>query len=303
MKKIAITLFALLATLSTYAQKVEVYLNGQHIDTYYNTPENQYRFVYKQVDNWQNINGYEYVEIGGLKWAKMNVGATTVADSPETAYGKYYAWGEIDTYYKSFNKSTNSEAEDIVVGKNSTTTHIPGSKYSYNWINYSGTTDNTFKEWSTPPFGSGTELQEEFDVARKEWKGTWRIPMWEDFNKLYKACGGAAAPITDVPESITKGGIYWIEAGKTIDGTTYGVSGVLCVATADRTKRVFFPAAGNVQNVKRSSKGTLCTYWSSSLYTQTQQHAYCLYVNSTKVLTTYSGLNRAYGLVIRPVSD
>ena len=87
------------------------------------------------------------------------------------------------------------------------------------------------------------------------------------------------------------------------DGTTYNVNGVLCVATADRTKRVFFPAAGNVQNVKRSSKGTLCTYWSSSLYTTNPQHAYCLYVNKTEVKTNYSGLPRAYGFVVRPVSD
>ena len=47
----------------------------------------------------------------------------------------------------------------------------------------------------------------------------------------------------------------------------------------------------------------LCTYWSSSLYTTAPKHAYCLYVNNTKVETRYSGLNRAYGLVIRPVSD
>lgn len=298
MKRITITLIAILATLSIYAQKVEVYLNGNHIDTYYNTPENQYRIVFKQVDNWQNINGYEYVEIGGLKWAKMNVGATTVAGSPDTSYGKYYAWGEIDTYYKSFN------SKDQVVAKTSTTTHIPGNKYSYNWINYcTGTSDNTFKEWDPAPFGSGTVLQEDYDVAHKEWQGTWRMPMWEDFQKLYEACGGAAAPITDVPSTITEGGIYWVEAGTTIDDTTYNVSGVLCVATADRTKRVFFPAAGNVQNITRTSKSTLCTYWSSSLYTIAPKHAYCLYVNDTKVETKYSGLNRAYGLVIRPVSD
>lgn len=299
MKKIAITLIVLLATLSTYAQKVEVYLNGKHIDTYYNTPENQYRFVFKQVDDWQNINGYDYVEIGGRKWAKMNVGATSIADSPETSYGNYYAWGELDTYYKSFN------SEDKVNSKTSEITHIRGNKFSYNWINYctDDTKDNTFKEWSPTPFGSGTVLQQEYDVANWEWKGTWRIPMWEDFQKLYEACGGAAAPITDVPETITKGGIYWIVAPKTIDGTTYNVSGVLCVATADRTKRVFFPAAGNVQNVQRKSKGTLCTYWSSSLYTANKQHAYCLYVNNTKVETKYSGAPRAYGLVIRPVSD
>lgn len=299
MKRIATALVAILATLSTYAQKVEVYLNGKHIETYYNTPENQYRFVFKQVDDWQNINGYDYVEIGGRKWAKMNVGATSIADSPETSYGNYYAWGELDTYYKSFN------SKDVVNSKNSIVTHIPGLKYSYNWICYctGDKNDNNFKEWSPTPFGSGTVLQEEYDVAHQIWQGTWRMPMWEDFQKLYDACGGASAPITDVPETITKGGIYWIDAPKTIDGTTYNVSGVLCVASADRTKRVFFPAAGNVQNDKRGSTGTLCTYWSSSLYTTATKHAFCLYVNNTKVLTQYSGLNRAYGLVVRPVSD
>lgn len=298
MKKIATTLIVLLATLSIYAQNVEVYLNGNHIETYYNNTENQYRFVFKQVDNWQNINSYDYVEIGGLKWATMNIGATTVADSPETSYGNYYAWGELDTYYKSFN------SEDKVNSKNSIITHIPGLKYSYNWINYcTGNSENKFVEWSPTPFGSGTVLQEEYDVAHQLWQGTWRMPKWEDFQKLYDACGGASAPITNVPETITKGGIYWIDAPKTIDGTTYNVNGVLCVASADRTKRVFFPAAGNVQNDKRGSTGTLCTYWSSSLYTTATKHAYCLYVNNTKVLTQYSGLNRAYGLVVRPVSD
>ena len=62
-------------------------------------------------------------------------------------------------------------------------------------------------------------------------------------------------------------------------------------------------AAGNVQNITLTSKSTLCTYWSSSLYTIAPKHAYCLYVNDTKVEIKYSGLNRAYGLVIRPISD
>ncbi len=62
-------------------------------------------------------------------------------------------------------------------------------------------------------------------------------------------------------------------------------------------------AAGNVQNITSTIKSTLYTYWSSSLYTTAPKHAYYLYVNDTKVETRYSGLNRAYGLVIRPVSD
>lgn len=38
-----------------------------------------------------NANGHPYVDLGlpsGLKWATMNVGATT-----ETDYGDYFQWG------------------------------------------------------------------------------------------------------------------------------------------------------------------------------------------------------------------
>ena len=39
------------------------------------------------------IDGYEYVEIGGLKWATCNVGA-----EKETDWGLYFAWGETVGY-------------------------------------------------------------------------------------------------------------------------------------------------------------------------------------------------------------
>ena len=38
-------------------------------------------------------NGHEYVEIGGLKWATMNVGATAVTDN-----GLYFQWGDTQGY-------------------------------------------------------------------------------------------------------------------------------------------------------------------------------------------------------------
>ena len=37
--------------------------------------------------------GHDYVEIGGLKWATMNVGATGVTD-----YGLYFQWGDTQGY-------------------------------------------------------------------------------------------------------------------------------------------------------------------------------------------------------------
>ena len=38
-------------------------------------------------------NGHQYVEIGGLKWATMNIGASQPSD-----YGLYFAWGETQGY-------------------------------------------------------------------------------------------------------------------------------------------------------------------------------------------------------------
>lgn len=39
---------------------------------------------------------YEWVEIGGTKWATKNIGALAVTD-----YGQYFAWGETDGYTSS----------------------------------------------------------------------------------------------------------------------------------------------------------------------------------------------------------
>ena len=39
---------------------------------------------------------YDYVEIGGIKWATMNVGATGITD-----YGLYFQWGDTQGYTRS----------------------------------------------------------------------------------------------------------------------------------------------------------------------------------------------------------
>lgn len=100
MKKILFLLLGIIAAVSANAQIVEVYENGTLIHIYNNTPATKYTVKFKAPANSETtIHGHDYVEIGGKKWATMNVGATTVAGSPETAYGDYYAWGETVTYY------------------------------------------------------------------------------------------------------------------------------------------------------------------------------------------------------------
>lgn len=40
-----------------------------------------------------DANGHDYVEIGGIKWATMNIGANSVTDT-----GLYFQWGDTQGY-------------------------------------------------------------------------------------------------------------------------------------------------------------------------------------------------------------
>ena len=295
MKKILLTLVGLSALMSIHAQVVEIYKNGQLMVTFDNTPTSQYEVVFKPSRDREKINGHEYIEIDGRKWATMNVGATTVAESPETAYGDYYTWGEIDTYY--------SLLMDTVINfkSNATGTHIKGQKTAYNFTNYCGT--SAFTEWDDYPAMTGV-LGEGYDVAQLKWGSTWHMPTIHDFQSLHEACGGGSS-LLDAPETITKGGVYWVKAGTTLDGMTYGVAGALFVTTDDIAKRLFFPMAGNLQYKKRDGGGTLCTYWSSSIMGNDPSKAQNLSVSTRygSVNDAHMGLPRCYGLSIRPVSD
>lgn len=307
MKKIFLSLIATLCALSSHAQTIEVFKNGKSFATYTNTPNEHYVVKFYSTGDYKHINGHDYVIIGGLKWATMNVGATTVAESNATAFGDFYAWGEIDTYYKSYTDTS------VSWYKQTDLTHIPGSKFSHNWPNYSGGNDS-FKEWNPVPYDDKYQLTADYDVARREWGGTWRIPTMDDFRKLYEACvdksfssigsGTGTAALKPLPEDgeITKGGIYWVPQNSTVDGYPYNVAGVLFVVMEDPTQRIFFPAAGNIQNIKRDGTGTLCSYWSANAHAEALQYAYPLYIGNAGINVNQK-LPRCYGFSIRPVSD
>lgn len=269
-----------------------------HITT---PPQKNYKVVFKDSDDGTKINGHEYVKIAGRKWATMNVGATTVADSWETSYGDFYAWGETTTYYKSVEKNK------VTMGKNASDAHIPGIKDAYDFVYYSGTSGiYTFKEWTPAPYDASTKvLTADNDVARAEWGGSWRMPTQADYMSLINACGGGS--ITSIlPRGIIDGGIYWIPDGTTLDRVQYNVAGVLFVATADTNKRVFFPAAGNIQGKARYSADSHVIYWTSELNTDVNtdaSYANTLSVASDHINARHDKLYRYCGLSVRPVSD
>lgn len=306
MKKILFLFLGIIAAVSANAQVVEVYENGTLIHIYNNTPATRYTVKFKAPANSEmTIHGHDYVEIGGKKWATMNVGATTVAGSPETAYGDYYAWGETVTYYTKVDFTKTSGTSISWKGTNIEGAHINNNKFSHNWSCYSGTGQNEgFKEWDPAPYGDGV-LNEGCDVAHSSWGSSWRMPTKADFDNLVKACCGSTSGYSEpAPSTIYTGGVYYIlKAGTTVDGVTYNVPGILFVARIDTSKRLFFPAAGNLQNTTGNGQGTLCSYWASSLYSTDTSNAYYAHYSLIKFSMGMLQTSRCKALSIRPVSD
>ena len=227
------------------------------------------------------INGHEYVEIGGLKWATMNVGATTVAGSYETCFGDYFAWGETEPRYALITRTSANEA---------TFTWRDGYSRGYSSSNI--------------PTYIGTWLDAAHDAATSKWGSSWRTPEHEEFMALAKACSGSdnwQAPV-ELKSTITVGGIYWLNSTQTIESAYTGVAGLLFVSKADISKRVFFPACGRADETNFYKGGTLGYYWSSSLYTSNSYNAYNLVFYSSNIDPS-NYMCRYSGYTVRPVSD
>lgn len=230
-------------------------------------------------DSEPQLDGHAYVEIGGLKWATMNVGATTVAGDYATCCGDYFAWGETEPRYVSM---THNGTKATIIWKES--------------YPYGHTSDYT-------PTYTGTKLDAAHDVATVKWGENWRTPTEADYKALAKACTNSESndqiPLTD---PITKGGIYWLSDTQTIDPTYAGVAGVLFVSASDISKRVFFPANGFVHSTTLHYCGKDGDYWSSSIDTAATGYAWAWDFDKDNVDPSYHYL-RHFGFAVRPVSD
>ena len=123
-------------------------LSSNNIQRYYGYPV---RAVYGP----QSV-AHEYVEMGdGLKWATMNVGATS-----ETDDGDYFAWGQID---------------------------IPDN-YEFNWYHYFDNPSSDGATFTKYALDKKTVLDPEDDTATQNWGGTWRMPTRSEWDWLMDNC-------------------------------------------------------------------------------------------------------------------
>ena len=102
------------------------------------------------------INGHAYIKMGVtsadgkvLKWATMNVGATS-----ETDFGDYFAWGEVKP------------------------------KDDYSWSTYFDNPSGDGKTFTKYSPDKITTLEPGDDAAWWNWGGTWRMPTDDEWTKL-----------------------------------------------------------------------------------------------------------------------
>lgn len=149
-------------------------------------------------------------------------------------YGDYYAWGEVRT--------------KIEYTKNNSVTY--GKKY------------NDIK--GNP----------QYDVVRKNWGGTWRLPTKMELKELINEC-------------------TWIWT-KQHNVNGYNVTG-------PNGNSIFLPAAGSRFGTSLLNDGSIGNYWSSSPYDYYDYGAYYLDFYGGGVDVNYDG--RGYGQTVRPITE
>ena len=191
-------------------------------------------------------NGHEYVDLGlpsGLLWATCNVGANYPED-----YGNYYAWGETTT--KSDYSSSNN----------------PTYRLSISQLQSQGYID------------SEGNLNPQYDAARANCGGNWRMPTKAEQEELLNNC--------------------------TWTWTTYnGVEGYN--VEGPNGNSIFLPAAGFRGGSSLNHAVSFGYYWSSTPYEDNVYDACGLYFYfvDSDLHSSMNNLYRSYGQSVRPVLE
>ena len=230
--------------------------------------------------------GLEAVDMGhpgGVKWANMNVGATTV-----TGYGDYFAWGATVPFYQE-GYSQENPCTHWIDGKTgydwASCPFMQSGQSSWEYITKytfaDGQTDGIWYSGDTFIGDNKTVLDIEDDAARQNWGGGWRTPTIAEWTWLRENCTWTWQ--TDYNST----GINGFLVRSNIDGYT------------DNT--IFLPAAGYWNDANFKKDGSDGHYWSSSLCESESKRGRYVLFGSTGVLLG-DGI-RSLGESVRPVME
>ena len=195
-----------------------------------------------------NCDGHDYVEIGGIKWATMNVGANSITDT-----GLYFQWGDTQGYTAS------------QVGSGS------GKKY-FGEDDYKYANGGTMTKYNDSD--GKTVLDTSDDAVAAAWGGSWRTPKKEEFEALknavnavwtdnYNNTGTAGLVCTSKSDSskvlffpntnnypfegvmhLAMNGMYWSSTRSTYIWTAHNFDFAENIIHWDLTDRYYFRCAG-----------------------------------------------------------
>ena len=187
------------------------------------------------------------VDLGlSVKWADRNVGYTSAKP-----YGEYFTW-----------------ADTLERASWTMTDYIHYNPSDYNSFTYLGTNENHWSSYSI----CGTE----YDVARRRWGGTWRLPTRNEINELMDYC-------------------TWTWSAR--DG------GVMGYEVSRNGRTIFFPAGGNKSLTTTNKLGEKGYYWTgdiaNTLQATANTEAWTLEFSNTSKEESFEARTKA--LLIRPV--
>lgn len=158
-----------------------------------------------EIKNNNYVPTEPYVEIGGVKWAKMNVGAET-----ETDYGLYFQWADISGY----------TADQVGVAK------------QFSWADYKYCMGDDSFMTKYVGQGSKTVLDASDDAATANWGSDWRMPTRDEVVALgnavntawtadYQGSGVSGLMLTDKEDSSKV--LFFPAAGSAHNGSMHNV--------------------------------------------------------------------------------
>ena len=226
-------------------------------------------------------NWHEYVEVGGHKWATMNVGAENSTDA-----GKYFAWGDTEGQIA---KTEGQGAFDT----------------PFDWAHAPFTDDgDCSSEASIAQVAAacpGNVLALQYDAANANWGGAWRMPTTDEYFSLAIACGWDPEDLPVLPAvtaSLDKG-CYKLDKAQEILPEYSGFVGLLTIE--DSEHKLFFPAAG-----EGSYNGTLELrneygfYYSSTYFSSSTAYTW---VFTVTLYTNNTSSSRCDGYTVRAIID
>ena len=228
------------STLSYGIHAIKAERNGKTVSKNVNVVQGGVSKVELRFGN-ESCNGHEYVDLGlSVKWATCNVGA----NKPEE-YGDYFAWGETST--KTEYNSDNCPTDGLSESKLQSQDYIDGEG----------------------------NLTSQYDAARANWGGSWRMPTKYECHELIDKCKWE-----------------WV--------TINGVNGYKVTGTNGNS--IFLPAAGDrYGSLGLGGAGSHGSYRSSSPSVNIYRTYYIFFRSSSHDMHNY-GL-RIQGHSVRPVLE